>query len=71
MELEEPIKQMKVIHVAGTKGKVRSIACVSSFALYIKECDNLFKYGRVVFLPIHSSFTILYKTFVIGSDFIN
>lgn len=25
MELEEPIKQMKVIHVAGTKGKVTKL----------------------------------------------
>lgn len=25
LELEEPIKQMKIIHVAGTKGKVRLI----------------------------------------------
>ena len=38
LELEEPIAQMKIIHVAGTKGKVCIILVIFHIPLVTCEC---------------------------------
>ena len=52
LELEEPIAQMKIIHVAGTKGKVTLVSQSSQFYVSSVEIDNLYcrRFGTVLTL---------------------
>lgn len=41
LELEEPLSKMKIIHVAGTKGKVLDLLFRKDFLLYFVLCISI------------------------------
>ncbi|MCD7445774.1 hypothetical protein HAX54_000012 [Datura stramonium] len=64
LELEEPIKQMKIIHVAGTKGKSKDSLdgmdiCEEKFLAYFWWCFDRFKERTTDEVPMPTYFRFL------------